>query len=214
MKVQSINIAKKEEINFAGKIVETGIFKKPILNSASVTKLGIDGDIIADKAVHGGEDQAIYIYGLPDYDWWSRELGKTIPPGTFGENLTITEFGTEALMIGDRLRINNVLLEISAPRTPCFKLAARMDNPHFLKHFVKAVKPGAYARVLNEGVISIGDEVELIKTNYNYSSINEIFVEWHSNNQSITALRKALDSPISRYHKSMIQEWYDEKVKN
>ena len=214
MKIESINIAQKEKINYAGKLIETGIFKMPISNRVSVTKLGIEGDNIVDMSVHGGVDQAIYLYGLADYEWWSNELGKTIPPGTFGENLTVSEFGTETLVIGDRLSINNVLLEISAPRTPCFKLAARMGNPEFLKSFVKAVKPGAYARVINEGKICIGDEVDLIKTNYDYSSINDVFVEWHSNDRSISVLRKALDSPIAGYHKAVMQEWYDEKVNN
>ena len=209
MKVESINLAQKKTINHSGNLVETGIFKKPIYNSVHITKLGLHGDVIADTEVHGGVDQAVYLYSQTDYEWWTNELGKPIAPGTFGENLTISEFTTEALLIGDRLRINNVLLEISAPRTPCYKLSSRMEDPEFLKTFVKAVKPGAYARVLNEGTVNIGDEVTLIKTEFNYASINDVFVEWHSDNRSNEILRKALDSPISKYHRKMIQKWYE-----
>lgn len=208
MKVESINLAQKKTINHSGNLVETGIFKKPTYKSVDITKLGLDRDVIADTEVHGGADQAVYLYSQTDYEWWTNELGKPMAPGTFGENLTISDFTTETLLIGDRLSINNVLLEISAPRTPCYKLSTRMGNPEFLKTFIKAVKPGAYARVLNEGKVNIGDVVTLIKTEFDYASINDVFVEWHSNNRSKEILRKALDSPISKYHKNMIQKWY------
>ncbi len=208
MKVESINLAQKTTINHSGNLVETGIFKKPTYNSVDITKLGLHGDVIADTEVHGGADQAVYLYSQTDYKWWTNELGKPIAPGTFGENLTISDFTTEALLIGDWLRINNVLLEISAPRTPCYKLSTRMEDAEFLKTFVKAVKPGAYARVLNEGTVNIGDEVTLIKTEFDYAPINDVFVEWHSDDRDNEILRKALDSPISKYHRNMIQKWY------
>ena len=114
-------------------------------------KLGLEGDTIVDSTVHGGLDQAIYIYSSEDYQWWSQQLGKPIAPGTFGENLTISGFNIDEFVVGDQLTLNNVVLEISAPRTPCFKLAAAMNDPTFGKQFAKAARPGAYARVLREG---------------------------------------------------------------
>ncbi len=100
MKVASINISKREQLNSPRGLIETGIFKKPVAGKIKITSLGINGDVIVDEAIHGGKDQAIYIYSLEDYEWWSRELGKTLLPGTFGENITLSGFSEHALVIG------------------------------------------------------------------------------------------------------------------
>ena len=212
MKVASINISKREQLNSLRGLIETGIFKKPVAGKIKITTLGIKGDVIIDEAIHGGKDQAIYIYSLEDYEWWSRELGKTLLPGTFGENITLSGFSEQALVIGDRLKINDVVLEISAPRTPCFKLSARMEDPQFIIKFVKALRPGVYARVINEGELDVGDDVTFIKTDDDYATINDVFITWHSVNRSVDILRKALNSPISSNHRTIMQKWYDEKI--
>lgn len=207
MKIVSINIAKPAKITQAGRTVETGIFKMPGSDSVAITKTGLIGDHIIDTSVHGGEDQAVYLYSLEDNEWWSQQLGRTIEPGTFGENLTLSSFSTEALKIGDRLKMNNVELEITAPRTPCYKLANKMGDPAFVKVFAQAVKPGAYARVITEGEISVGDDVTTIKTAEDYALIHDVFTEWHSSNKSTAVLTKALNSPISNHHRKVIQAW-------
>jgi len=209
MKLTSINIAKKERLDLPNRTVTTGIYKLPSLfDKVNVTKLGLEGDVIGDKKVHGGLDQAIYIYGQDDYEWWSQELGKPILPGTFGENLTISDFSKYKFAVGDRLKINDVLLEISAPRTPCSILVARMGDPDFMKQFIAAEKPGAYARVINEGELEVGADVTLLKTEFDYPTINEIFVEWHLKNRSMDVLKRALNSPLSGYHRGKIEKWY------
>ncbi len=207
MQLVSINIAEKAKRVSSGSKSKTGIFKDTLLKKALITGRGVEGDTIADLSVHGGADQAVYLYSAEDYAWWSAQLGQDIAPGTFGENLTISGVGDYRLVIGDRLRINTVLLEISAPRTPCFKLAARMNDPQFGKTFVKAQRPGAYARVIEEGEVRIGDAVELIQTTEDYATTLEVFVEWHLKKRSIETLQKALRSPIAAYHKAKILEW-------
>lgn len=210
MKLASINIAKKEKLNMPNRVVYTGIYKQPSLfDKVHISKMGVDGDVIADKKVHGGLDQAIYIYGLEDYDWWSQQLDKPILPGTFGENLTISDFNRHEFSLGDRLKINDVVLEISAPRTPCAVLAARMGDPDFIKKFVAAERSGAYARVIVEGDIEVGADVSLLKTEQDYPSIREVFVEWHLKRRSRDILRRALAAPLSGYHREKIQKWYD-----
>lgn len=214
MKITSVNIAKRQRLNIPDSIVETGIYKRPVTNKVSITKLGIEGDTIVDQTVHGGLDQAIYIYSHEDYQWWSQQLGREIAPGTFGENLTISGFDVDDFVIGDRLQINDVLLEISAPRTPCFKLAAVMNDPTFGKQFAKAARPGAYARVLSEGELETGDVVSLIKINQNYPTVKEIFIEWHSKKPSMDIFKGALDAPLAYVHRVRIQGWVDNTVGN
>jgi MOSC domain-containing protein YiiM len=139
----------------------TGIFKRPVDYPVMVGREGLAGDRIVNRTHHGGPDQAVYIEGAVDLAWWAEELGRPIPPGTFGENLTIEGFDNRSVAVGDRLEIGDVLLEISAARIPCATFALRMDDPQFVKRYTKAARPGAYARVLREGVLRAGDSVSL-----------------------------------------------------
>lgn len=210
MRIESVNVAQPVAIDFNGKEVMTGIYKKPVEGRVRVTRLGVEGDTVVDAAVHGGLDQAVYLYFSEDYHWWSGQLGKTLAPGTFGENLTVSGLADHSLVIGDRLRINAIELEITAPRTPCFKLAQRMGDAGIIKAFAQAARPGAYARVLREGSLQAGDGLVLEPTTEDFASVVEVFVEWHKKDRSPEVLKRALASPIGRVHKEKIQGWYNQ----
>lgn len=212
MQIMSVNVAQPTTIVFNGENVVTGIYKRPAMAEVQVTRLGIPGDTIVDSTVHGGPDQAIYLYHTEDYDWWSEQLGRPLEPGTFGENLTVSGLAGRSLVIGDRLMINDVELEISAPRTPCFKLATKMGDSQFVKTFAKAQRPGAYARVIREGMLKSGDTITLQPTTGDYASVKEVFVEWHEKDRSPDVLKKALASPLASVHRQRLQEWYDALV--
>ncbi|MFK8035148.1 MAG: MOSC domain-containing protein [Hyphomicrobiales bacterium] len=163
MKLLSVNVGKAEPI--AAKSGLSGINKHPQIGNVFVHKLGLDGDIICDLKNHGGLDQAVYLYGQPDYEWWSDELQTKLIPGTFGENLTIDGFQSAEIYVGDRFTINDLVLEVTFPRIPCVTLAARFADSHFPKRFLKANRPGAYCRVLKEGNVKTSDKVAYQMTN-------------------------------------------------
>ena len=214
MKLLSVNIGQQETLETPNGPVKTGIIKKPVSGLVRITELGLEGDEIVDTKVHGGLDQAIYIYSQEDYDWWSERLGRKLSPGIFGENLTLSSFGDGPLNIGDRLEIGNLVIEISAPRTPCFKLATRMGDPGFIKEFVQASRTGAYARVIENGEISGGDDVVLTKTTAGCPSVNEVFKTCHSKKPDMDIVRRSLQSPLGYFHKKIIQEIYDKRAIN
>lgn len=130
----------------------------------------------------------------------------------FGENLTLSGDSEIDWTIGDRLTINEVELEITAPRAPCFKLGVKMGDATFVKQFVKACRPGAYARVIKEGYISAGNTISVSKIEENFSGVKEVFDIWHSKEKPIELLKKALASPIASVHKSAILAWYNEQL--
>lgn len=212
MFVASVNIAEPVSIQFNGKSVTTGIYKTPITGIATVSDMGIEGDAVMDKTVHGGLDQAIYLYHREDYDWWSEELGRPLEVGTFGENITIAGATEIAWTIGDRVYINDTILEITAPRTPCFKLGVRMNDASFVQKFAKANRPGAYVRVIKAGKIAAGDSITVEKTTEDYAPVKEVFAQWHSKDKSPELLKRALRSPIAKVHKQKIQNWYYELI--
>lgn len=97
-----------------------------------------------------GPDQAVYLYSTEDYAWWEGELGRRLEPGLFGENLTVSSFGSDELRIGDRFVVGDVVLELTSCRIPCDVFAARMNEPQWIRRFRDARRPGAYARRLAE----------------------------------------------------------------
>jgi MOSC domain-containing protein YiiM len=138
----------------------TAIDKRAIAGPVALGPLGLAGDRQADPEHHGGADQAVYLYADEDADWWAAELGRDIPPGLFGENLRTTGIDLSATRIGQRFRIGDVLvLEATAPRTPCATFSRRMGEPQWVKRFTERRAPGAYARVVHAGLIAAGDQI-------------------------------------------------------
>ena len=138
----------------------TGIVKVPRSGPVMIDEAGVLGDAIMDKKHHGGPDQAVYLYLQSDYDWWMDELGVALEPGTFGENLTIGGVDGAALAIGDRLTIGDAVVELTSHRTPCATFARRMRDPRWVRRFAKALRPGAYARVLEAGIVEAGMDLD------------------------------------------------------
>jgi MOSC domain-containing protein YiiM len=138
----------------------TAIDKRATAGPVALGPLGLAGDRQADTEHHGGADQAVYLYADEDAQWWAAELGRDIPPGLFGENLRTSGIDLSGTRIGQRFRVGDcVVLEVTAPRTPCVTFARRMGEEHWVRRFTERRAPGAYARVVEPGVISAGDEV-------------------------------------------------------
>ena len=161
--VLSLNLADVRTIERGGKPVQTGIWKLPAPGRVHAGREGLAGDVQSDRRVHGGPDQAVYSYAREDIDWWESELGRDLEDGTFGENLTLRGVDVTGARVGERWRVGDALLEVSAPRIPCWKLGVRMGDPRFVKRFARALRPGAYLRVAEEGAIAAGDRVEVVE---------------------------------------------------
>ena len=158
MRIEQINIGSRRPLIVNGRKRETGIFKELSEGPIAVHELGLPGDAICNKKYHGGPDQAIYLYSVEDYTWWSEALGQDIPAGTFGENFTTSEQDLCEICVGDVLFSESLTLQVSAPRIPCSTLSSRMSDKQFAKKFMKAGRSGAYCRVLEMGDVKAGDE--------------------------------------------------------
>src|SRR5215217_3357059 len=161
MQLLTVNIGERKPLYRKDRIDQTGIFKLPVQTPVRVTTLGLKGDVIVSKRHHGGPDQAVYIYGWADYEWWSKEPAQNLAPGTFGENLTISELESARFNIGDYLHIGEVTLQVTAPRIPCGTFAARMGDPQWVKRLRRAERPGLYCRVIEEGLVQAENHVSV-----------------------------------------------------
>jgi MOSC domain-containing protein YiiM len=167
----SINLAEPRS-NPAKDVGITGIDKRPATGPVEVrapgpkrTGLGSGavGDQIFDTAHHGGDDQALYAYAREDLDAWEAELGRKLPGGVFGENLTTSGLDVTGARIGERWRIGaQVMVEVAVPRIPCRTFAHWMAEQGWIKRFTIRAAPGAYLRVVAPGEIRAGDPITVV----------------------------------------------------
>lgn len=197
MQVLSINIGESRKINTTKHRQQTtGIFKTPVSGPVTVGELGLMGDFIANQKHHGGPDQAVYIYGQADYDFWAETYNVITSPGLFGENLTISELESGKFNVGDYLTLGEVCLQVTSPRIPCDKFAARIGDAQFIKNFRDAERPGLYCRVLQTGQIRAGDPVSVDRYTGETVSIVEMYRNHYALDNSESALRRFLAAPI------------------
>ena len=86
--IRSVNVGRVRTIEFRDGSDRTAIWKSPVAGRVAVRGVNVDGDEQADRTVHGGPDKAVYAYSAEDLAWWTAQLGHSVEPGTFGENLT------------------------------------------------------------------------------------------------------------------------------
>ena len=159
----------------------TAIRKTPASGAVRVGALGLEGDQVADTRVHGGTFQAVYAYAEEDYAWWSAELALTVPPPTFGENLTTRGVDLNAAVMGETWRVGSTLLQVVSVRIPCSTFRgwmgqqAGVDSRGWVKRFTAAARPGPYLRVLREGEIAAGDTLDVIDRPAHGRTVSELF---------------------------------------
>jgi MOSC domain-containing protein YiiM len=160
--VISVNAGRGNDADWAGKLGRTAIDKRPVTARVEVGRLGLGGDEQVDKPAHGGPEQAVYAYAREDLDWWVEQLGREVASGTFGENITTAGLDVTGAMIGEIWRMGTATVQVTGPRIPCVVFAGWMGEPHWVKRFADARRPGAYLRVLSEGAVAAGDPVEMV----------------------------------------------------
>jgi MOSC domain-containing protein YiiM len=141
----------------------TAIDKRPRAARIRVLKLGLDGDEQADQENHGGYEQAVYAYAREDLDWWAEELGRELRDGLFGENITTAGLDVSGAAIGETWRLGSAVVQVTSPRIPCVTFASWLGEDRWVKRFAQAGRPGAYLRVLSEGEVGPGDDIEVLE---------------------------------------------------
>ncbi len=95
--------------------------------------------------------------------------------GQFGENFTITGWLEDAVCIGDEFQIGAARVQVTQPRSPCFKLGIRMHDDQFPARFAAANRTGFYLRVLQEGRVAAGDAIERVAHDAGSLSVRDVF---------------------------------------
>lgn len=194
--VRSINVGRAATLETPRGPVKSAIAKQPVHGSVRFDGINAGGDEQADRNVHGGPNAAIYAYAAEDYAWWETELGRALAPGTFGENLTTSGLDVNGAVIGERWRIGEAELQVAMPRVPCFKLAARMGDPRFVKTFARAQRPGAYLRITRPGDVMSGDPIGVVERPSHGLRIVDVFTIYHFEHERASELLAAPELPL------------------
>jgi ferredoxin-NADP reductase/MOSC domain-containing protein YiiM len=155
--------------------------------------LNLDGDGQGDLVGHGGEQRAVFAYQIESYAYWQEQLKRSdFVYGQFGENFTIEGLPDGAVCIGDRYRIGTALFEVTQPRVTCYRVGIRMNEPRMPALLTSSGRPGFYFRVLQEGDVGAGDEIEKVGEAKERMTVVEINALLYSPNHARDRLERAL----------------------
>jgi MOSC domain-containing protein YiiM len=194
MKILSVNVGLPRELTWQGKLVTTGIFKEPVKGPVMLRTLNLDGDGQADLTVHGGVSKAVYAYPSEHYAYWRTELPDVdLPWGMFGENFTIEGLREEAVYIGDRFRIGEAEVMVTEPRMPCYKLGIKFGRADIIKRFLASRRSGFYFAVDREGMVGVGNSIELIGREQQEISVADITRLYAFDKDHLKTMRRAIE---------------------
>src|SRR5262245_58480953 len=196
----SVNVGLPRDITWKGRTVHTAVWKDPVPGRCGVGRLHLAGDGQGALAGHGGEQRAVYVYQIESYRYWQEQLQRTeFVYGQFGENFTIEGLLDDTVCIGDRYRIGSALFEVTQPRVTCYRVGIRMNEPRMPALLTSSGRPGFYFRVLQEGVVGAGDEIQKVgeaEVRMTVAEINALlYSPHHARDRVESALRIEALSP-------------------
>ncbi|MGZ4230668.1 MAG: MOSC domain-containing protein [Solirubrobacteraceae bacterium] len=192
----SLNVGGPRDVPWEGKTVRTAIWKEPVDGRRMVRRINIDGDDQADRAAHGGEHRAVFVYQVESYRYWERQLQRDdFVYGQFGENFTVDGLADDQVCIGDRYQIGDAIFEVTQPRVTCFRVGIRMSEPRMPSLLVAHHRPGFYFRVIQEGEVQAGAEIRRLQTGPEELTVSDVDGLLYLPNRSRRKLERALRIP-------------------
>jgi MOSC domain-containing protein YiiM len=192
MRVLSTNCGRPESISFQGIVKQSSMNRKPVPAGLRITYDGVIGDAFDGVRFHGTPDNRVYGLALDTHQKFARELSFSEVPsaGAFGENLTLDELSEAEIYMGDIFQVGTSRLQATYPRIPCSKLNFRFQNEQAMSAFLRIRRPGVYFRVLEEGNVKVGDQLQKISEEKTQVSIHELYL-WLTKQEKLSEPRLA-----------------------
>lgn len=208
MKIISTNIGEPRIMQHRGKEVTTGIFKFPVEEGIFLGQEDVDNDHVIDRRYHGGIDKACYLYSADHYEYWQNLYPDLeMPFGMFGENLTVEGLQEAQINIGDMFKIGDAVVQATQPRQPCYKLEFRFHDKAIVRKFVDSGFSGVYVRVLKNGKVRAGQNMELNGRN-DSPSIQQVY-RWIYAEEFDPEVARAVNDPFiaASCKKDLLKRW-------
>ena len=188
----------------------SGIAKAPVTAPVLLRRNGFQGDAHGDTVRHGGPEKAVHHYPFDHYANWKSEIGSHAlldRPGAFGENVSTTGLTEADVAIGDIFRLGHALVQVSQGRQPCWKLNERFADIRMARGVQVSGRTGWYYRVLEEGIVSPDDGLQLVERTNAYWTINRVWHHFYVDTMNADALRQIAELPV------LTQGWRDHAAK-
>ncbi len=187
----------------------TGMFKSPVLSPIDLKEAGFVGDQQADRRVHGGPDKAVHLYPARHYARLASsfpEIAAALVPGALGENLSAADIDERDVRIGDIWQLGSARLQVSQPRSPCWKIDERFACEGIAAMIARSHLTGWYLRVTQTGTVSPADRLVLLQPASGAPTLHDAMRLWAEHRPSIAALEALAQLP------GMASDWR-EKIK-
>jgi MOSC domain-containing protein YiiM len=191
-KVVSLNVGMPVAMAHGTKEVVSGIVKQASEQTHALSYTGLEGDGQGDTVHHGGRDKAICVYFERHLPHWADKYNRSFEAGAFGENLTVSEWTEHDLCIGDIVQIGDVVVQVSQPRQPCYKLGLRHELQELPQDVQLSGYTGFYFRVIKEGMLKTGLELNRIERHPAAKSIAEANRLMYIDKEDAAGLRELL----------------------
>jgi MOSC domain-containing protein YiiM len=169
----ALSVGRVATIPNGSRAIKTAYVKHPVDGPLHLGVLGFPGDEHV-YAAHGGVDKAVCVYPIEHYEYWSTRLGLSLPDSAaFGENFTVSGLLETDVCLGDILTVGQALVQVTEPRAPCFKIAARYGVKQMAVYVQREGYTGYLMRVLREGNVEAGARLELTERRGDAVSVAE-----------------------------------------
>jgi len=141
----------------------SAIGKRLVDGALRLAPLGLEGDFQAEKVIHGGPDRALCHYPREHYAYWAArfpERAERFSAPAFGENLSTEGLTERNVFIGDIFRWGDALIQVTQPRSPCFKLNFHFAIPDMASTMQESGRTGWLYRVIAGGEVSADAPLE------------------------------------------------------
>lgn len=176
----------------------TGIYKHRVSGSIYIGTQGLAGDMQADRRVHGGPDKAVHHYLAENYPLLAKQfpaIAKRFVPGSIGENLSTTGWDEHTVCIGDTFALGGVKLQVTQPRSPCWKIDHRYAIEGVTRYIADTGLTGWYYRVLEAGEATSGSAFELLERLPDAIALAELWQTWREHRPDPEKLARINTAP-------------------
>lgn len=182
---------------FAGQVAQlagdsrsSAIVKTPVSGRRLLTAEGLAGDTQADRHVHGGDGKALHHYPAEHYAQLAAAFpdAQHLAPGGLGENISTHSLTEADICIGDVFGIGSARIQVSQPRTPCWKIDTRTACEGVSAFIGEHGLAGWYYRVLETGEVAAGDRLEHLERPADAVTLAEFWRVIRAQRPSIEAL--------------------------
>lgn len=203
-----VSVGKPQTITYQNQELQSAIFKQSVTGPVFLSKLGFEGDQVADTVHHGGVDKAVNVYSHEHYEFWERELGITLPPqSAFGENLTVRGVLEKDVCIGDIYQVGEAVVQVSQGRIPCGKISAKLGVDGMRNKFMETKFTGFYLRVLQEGIVGEDRTMKLLEKHpagVTVEYLNHLAYEDEENVEDVRRVLNALGDTLAESWRKML----------